>query len=134
MFPGEHTGLEMSRRIRLIARPNEGPSRWGVDTLMGVLGARAMRCIDCLCFWAPRNTTSTAPARPLALGPFLFGAIACPPLLRFNGAMPRDPYIREKFTRLRITARKLAANTLSASRRTVTSRRLKAGDTFNRTT
>ena len=35
-----------------------------------------MRCIDCLCFWAPRNTTSTAPGRPLALGPFLFGAIA----------------------------------------------------------
>jgi hypothetical protein len=29
--------------------------------------------------------------------------------------MPRDPYIREKFTRLRITARKLAANTLSAA-------------------
>jgi hypothetical protein len=26
--------------------------------------------------------------------------------------MPRDPYIREKFTRLRITARKLAAEYL----------------------
>jgi hypothetical protein len=30
-------------------------------------------------------------------------------LLRFNSAMPRDPFIREKFTRLCITARKLAA-------------------------
>ena len=36
-------------------------------------------------------------------------AIACPPLLRFNSAMPRDPFIREKFTRLSIAARKLAA-------------------------
>ena len=33
-------------------------------------------------------------------------AIAWSPLLRFNGGMPRDPFIREKFTRLRITARK----------------------------
>ncbi len=30
-------------------------------------------------------------------------------MLRFNSAMPRDPFIRGKFTRLRITARKLAA-------------------------
>ena len=29
--------------------------------------------------------------------------------LRFNGAMPRDPFIREKFTRERTAARKLAA-------------------------
>jgi hypothetical protein len=30
-------------------------------------------------------------------------------LLRFNSAMPRDPFVREKFTRLRITAKKVAA-------------------------
>ena len=29
--------------------------------------------------------------------------------LRFNGAMPRDPFIPEKFTRERTAARKLAA-------------------------
>jgi hypothetical protein len=28
---------------------------------------------------------------------------------RFNGAMPRDPFIREKFTRERTSAKKLAA-------------------------
>ncbi len=35
--------------------------------------------------------------------------IDCRPGPRFDGAMPRDPYIREKFTRLRITAKKVAA-------------------------
>jgi hypothetical protein len=34
--------------------------------------------------------------------------IARPPLLRFNSAMPQDPYIREKFTRERTAAKKLA--------------------------
>ena len=37
------------------------------------------------------------------------GAIAGLPLLRFNNGMPRDAYIREKFTRDRTYARKLAA-------------------------
>jgi hypothetical protein len=27
------------------------------------------------------------------------GPIACPPRSRFDGAMPRDPFVREKFTR-----------------------------------
>jgi len=35
--------------------------------------------------------------------------IARPPLLRFNSAMPRDPFVREKFTRERTAAKKLAA-------------------------
>ena len=35
--------------------------------------------------------------------------IAGPPSLRFNGAYPENPYIREKFTRDRTYARKLAA-------------------------
>jgi hypothetical protein len=30
-------------------------------------------------------------------------------VLRFNGAMPQDPFIREKFTRERTFAKKLAA-------------------------
>jgi hypothetical protein len=30
-------------------------------------------------------------------------------LLRFNNGIPQDAYIREKFTRLRIAAKKLAA-------------------------
>ncbi len=32
-----------------------------------------------------------------------------PPSLRFNSAMPQDPFIREKFTRERTAAKKLAA-------------------------
>jgi hypothetical protein len=35
--------------------------------------------------------------------------IVCPLSPRFNGAMPQDPYVREKFTRERTAARKLAA-------------------------
>jgi hypothetical protein len=35
--------------------------------------------------------------------------IACPLRSRFDGVVPRDPFVREKFTRLRITAKKVAA-------------------------
>ena len=77
------------RESSSVESASTGPGAVDVDTLMGVLDQGRCRCIDCLCFWAPRNTTSTAPARPLALGPFLFRAIACPPLLRFTSPMPR---------------------------------------------
>ena len=37
------------------------------------------------------------------------GSIASLPSLRFNSAMPQDPFIREKFTKERTAARKHAA-------------------------
>jgi len=45
------------------------------------------------------------------LGPFLSakGQIACLPRSRFDAPMTKDPYIREKFTRERTAAKKLAA-------------------------
>ena len=53
----------------------------------------------------------TAP-RPPRWGHFFdhaMGSIASLPSLRFNSAMPQDPFIREKFTRERTAARKHAA-------------------------
>lgn len=43
---------------------------------------------------------------------FFVWPIARPPLLRFDGPMPTDPFVREKFTRERTAARKLAAEYL----------------------
>jgi hypothetical protein len=56
----------------------------------------------------------TASARP-RLGPFSFPyrGIACPPLLRFNGACPEDPYIREKSPGSARPARRQAAEYFS---------------------
>jgi hypothetical protein len=75
-----------------------GPGAVDVDTLIGVLDQGRCRCIDCLCFWAPSKHILHRPSAPPRAGAVSFGAIACPPLLRFNGAMPRNSYIREKFT------------------------------------
>jgi hypothetical protein len=41
--------------------------------------------------------------------------------------MPKDPFIREKFTKLRQDARKLAADYFSATRKIETGRKLRAG-------
>src|SRR5712672_3396715 len=54
------------------------------------------------------SSTASAHAR---LGPFLlaYGSNCLPAQIALQWRMPRDPFIREKFTRLRISARKLAA-------------------------
>jgi hypothetical protein len=111
-----------SRRGRTLTHPN------------GCLGIKGDALYRLPVFLGPPKHNLHRPSAPPRAGAISFWGDCQPTSATLQWGMPRDPYIREKFTRLRITARKLAANTLSASRRTVTSRRLKAGDTFNRTT
>jgi hypothetical protein len=50
---------------------------------------------------------------------------------RFDGAMPRDPFVREKFTRERTAAKNLAKEFSSAFRKSVTRPKSRTGATFN---
>jgi hypothetical protein len=52
----------------------------------------------------PHTSASAAPAGVVSLRPIAYGRA-----WRFDGAMPRDPFIREKFTKERTAARKLTA-------------------------
>ena len=70
--------------------------------------ARAAR----LCLEHTGTTLGLSAFLPPRWGHFFdraMGSIASPPSLRFNSAVPQDPFIREKFTRERTAAKKLAA-------------------------
>ena len=70
--------------------------------------ARAAR----LCLEHTGTTLGLSAFLPPRWGHFFdraMGSIASLPSLRFNSAMPQDPFIREKFTKERTAARKHAA-------------------------
>src|SRR5258707_291945 len=71
---------------------------------------------------------SAGPARPSGCS-----RVGLPRAEGMRFGMPKDPFIREKFTRLRQAAKKFAADTSSVTRRIDTRPRSRAGAICNRT-